>query len=126
MRLTTQQIAARAEVSPKPWEPAKEKGVKTVICRENLFPGWERQESLKKGNVYHRGIQAIAPDPRFRNRPKIKARMDRKPACYSPGMPAVIAVETEPGVHLYILGVAADHTVALFYPNGRMSDQPLP
>ena len=100
--------------------------VKTVICREDLFPGWERQASLKKGNIYHRGIEAIAPDTQSRNRPKIKARMDRKPACYPPGLPAVIAVETEPGVHLYILGVAADHTVSLFYPNSRMSDQPLP
>lgn len=100
--------------------------VKTAICRENLSSGWERQASLKKGNVYHRGIEAIAPDPRFRNRPKIKAHLDRKPACYPPGMPAVIAVETEPGVYLYILGVAADHTVSLFYPNSRMSGQPLP
>jgi len=100
--------------------------VKTVICREDLFPGWERQASLKKGNIYHRGIEAIAPDTQSRNRPKIKARMDRKPACYPPGMPAVIAVETEPGVHLYILGVAADHTVSLFYPNRRMGNQPLP
>ena len=100
--------------------------VKTVICREDLFPGWEQQASLKKGNIYHRGIEAIAPDLRSRNRPKIKARLDRKPACYLPGMPAVIAVETEPGVYLYILGVAADHTVSLFYPNRRMSGHPLP
>jgi hypothetical protein len=99
--------------------------VKTSICREDLFPGWERQASLKKGNIYHRGIEAIAPDTHG-NRPKIKARMDRKPACYLPGMPAVIAVETEPGVYLYLLGVAADHTVSLFYPNRRMSGHPLP
>ena len=92
--------------------------VQTGICREDLFPGWERQASLKKGNIYHRGIEAIAPDTHGK-RPKIKARMDRKPACYLPGMPAFIAVETEPGVYLYILGVAADHTVSLFYPNRR-------
>ena len=100
--------------------------VKTFIYRENLSSGWEQRASLKKGNVYHRSIEAIAPDSKSRNRPKIKARLDRKPACYPPGMPAVIAIETEPGVHLYILGVAADHTVALFYPNKRMRDQPLP
>ncbi len=98
----------------------------TVVCREGLPPGWEREASLVKGNVYHRGIEAVVPDARSRNRPKIEARLDRKPACYAPGSPAVIIAKTEPGVHLYILGVAADHTVSLFYPNRRMRDQPLP
>ncbi|EFK11047.1 conserved hypothetical protein [delta proteobacterium NaphS2] len=100
--------------------------VGTIIYREGLSAGWEHQASLKKGNVYHRGIEAIAPDARSQNRPEIKARMDRKPPCYPPGVPAVISVETEPGVHLYILGVAADYTVSLFYPNRRTRDQPLP
>jgi len=39
--------------------------VKTVICRENLSSGWEQQASLKKGNIYHRSIEANGALPRM-------------------------------------------------------------
>ena len=98
----------------------------TIICDEPLPSGWEKDASFIKGNVYNRAIEAISPRAGTGNKPVIKARLDRNPACYPPGMPAKIFVETEPGVHLYILGVAADYTVCLFYPNMKMPDQSLP
>ncbi len=49
--------------------------------------------------------------------PLLKARLDRDVACYPSAGQVKILVESEPGVYLYLLNLAADGSVLLLYPN---------
>ncbi len=96
----------------------------TLAWSEDLPPNWSRLAARVKGNVYHQEIDSItAPAD---NRPTLTAKLNKNPACYPAGSRASIAINTDPGVHVYILNLAADNSVSLLYPNSKMRDQPLP
>ena len=94
--------------------------------RARLAPGWQREESVVRGNVYQQAVAAIGPERRRRPGPQLKAELDRRPPCYPAGSALRIRVATTPGVHLYILNLAADNTVTLVLPNRYLPDRPQP
>lgn len=96
----------------------------TLSWSENLPHNWPRLAARIKGNVYHKEISSITASAD--DQPTLTASLNRTPACYPSGSKASIQISTDPGVHIYILNLAADNTVSLLYPNSRMGDQPLP
>lgn len=97
--------------------------IKAIEWREELEPVWERLAATVHGNAYQLGLKEykhLGSD-----NPQLSARLDRNPPCYPPDMPATLYVKTEAGVYLYLLGMAADHTVTLLYPNKILPEQTL-
>jgi len=96
----------------------------SINRQDTLGKGWQMLASRVKGNVFHQKIETAVGAGA--NGPKLKARLDRDPPCYRPGTQAKMTIDTEPGVHLYLLNLAADNSVTLLYPNRLLPDQPLP
>jgi hypothetical protein len=99
--------------------------VKAVEYKDKAPSGWARMHVVKHGNVWHREMKQVVGKGADYRAPKLSAELNKKPACYLPGEPASIAVKTEPGVHLYIVNLAADLTAALLYPNAKLNDNKL-
>jgi hypothetical protein len=95
----------------------------SVEIREAFDPKWAALASRVFGNHYRDGLEAIAPGGN--KGPGLKVRLNRDPPCYAPGAEATLTIETVQGVHVYILGLQADGTAVLFYPNTLMPDRPL-
>ncbi len=86
-------------------------------------PGWISLQMVKHGNVWHDKYTSVFDAKAPEDGPKLTARWDKKPACYLHGESARITVETEPGVYLYLINLAADYTAALWYPNSKLEDR---
>jgi len=99
--------------------------LKTVIWEENLERSWPSLASAVRGHAFHRKMETVTDEKGKGSKPNLSARLDRDPPCYPPETPATVHVFSEPGVHLYLLGLAADRTVTLLYPNSKLPDQPL-
>jgi hypothetical protein len=105
----------------------------------DLPENWRETASIVRSNIHLLSIESLTSNSAAA--PKLSARLDRAsaltqgvappltqgvaPPCYPSGAEAKIIVETEPKLHLYILGIAADNTVTIFYPNKYMTDKPL-
>jgi len=76
---------------------------------------WQARALRITGNYYADSIEIVGPGAASRG-PELKARLDRDFPCYESGSRAAITVESEAGVYIYILNVAADRTVTLIYP----------
>jgi hypothetical protein len=96
----------------------------SVEVREALDAKWVGLASRVFGNHYRDGLEAIAPGQASKG-PVLKVRLNRDPPCYAPGAEARIRIETVSGVHVYILGLQADGTAVLYYPNRLMPDRAL-
>jgi hypothetical protein len=93
----------------------------SVSFHEPLGPRWQGLASRVWSNAYQQALTRLPGTGG--DAPSLSARLDRNPPCYPPGVPATLTVHTDPGVHLYIMDLAADHTVTLLYPNRKMPDQ---
>lgn len=100
--------------------------LETLSWREPLTEGWAMEAASIKGNVFHARVEAIVDSRPSGHRPALVARLDRSRPCYPTAASATLDIETDPGCHVYILNLAADHSVTLLYPNSRLKDQPLP
>jgi len=96
----------------------------TLHWSEELPRNWSKLAAQIKGNIYHKEISSITSPSA--DRPHLTARLNRDPACYPSGSRATIHISSEPGVHIYVLNLAADNSVSLLYPNSLMRDQPIP
>lgn len=89
-----------------------------------LPPDWAPLAAQVKKNVFQEQVGAIEDKSAVAG-PRLKAGLDRTPACYPTGAGGRVTVETDPGSYVYLLNLAADHTVTLLYPNRFMQDKPL-
>jgi len=101
----------------------------SVEVRGALDPRWVELASRVFGNHYRDGLEAIGPGEAHatgaRKGPVLKVSLNRDPPCYAPGAESRLLIETDPGAHVYILGLQADGTAVLFYPNRLMPDSAL-
>jgi len=112
------------ELELKLLDTAQQAVIGAQSFRTRLTPGWQRQAAVVRGNVYQQAVAGIGPKKK-ENGPRLAARLDRKVPCYPAGAEVHLAITTEPGVHLYILNIAADDTVTLDLPNRYLPDRPL-
>ncbi len=104
--------------------------VKAVTWTEKLDPDWMSLASVVRGNIFHEKFtNVVNPGGSDRDRsvdaPALQAHLDRDPPCYPPGSRCTVHIEAEPGAHVYIFNLAADHTVTLLHPNVILPDHPL-
>jgi hypothetical protein len=108
------------------------KALRTLDARVLAVARWsgpppadaEALAAARDGNVFHRQLQQVVGGQADGGGPALSAHLNR--SCYPPGAPAVVTVESEPGVHLYLLYLNADHTAMLLYPiPGVLADRPL-
>jgi hypothetical protein len=97
--------------------------VGSAQSKHDLLRGWQSRAAKVWHNVYSGALEAVANSEQ--RGPKLKATLNRDPACYPAGGEAVITLESEVGSHLYIINIAADQTATLLYPNRHMPDKPL-
>lgn len=93
--------------------------------KETLAPGWASLASFVHGNIYQKNFETITPDTSKTKLPELSASLNKKNTCYKTGENAVININTESGVYIYIFNIAADRTVSLLYPNKYMKNKPL-
>ncbi len=76
------------------------------------------------GNIYQQGFKTVvgADDG---STPSLAARLDRPDGCYRPGDTATIAIDSEPGVYLFIFSLSCDGNVALLHPGPHTDAAPL-
>ena len=87
-----------------------------VIWSEPLGPG-DAQSEEGKWSVFQDAVANLQDYGSIFDRPELSARMDRQPAVYPEKEPAKIIIDTQPGVYLYIIGLHADFTASIIYPN---------
>ncbi len=90
--------------------------VSAVSFTKTLGSDWRRLSLKVWHNTYHGAFEAL-PDLSSGTGPKLKAALNRDPACYPSGGEAVITIESEPQTYIYIYSIAADNTVTILYPN---------
>ena len=96
--------------------------VTAMDWQTRLAAGWQARALRITGNYYADSIEIVGPGAASRG-PELKARLDRDFPCYESGSRAAITVESEAGVYIYILNVAADRTVSLIYPNSYLREK---
>jgi len=88
-----------------------------------LEADWARLDTRVLGNAFEKSVSTItAPE---KDRPSLKARLDRTSSCYPSGTTGKILIDTDPGSYLYIFNIQADNAVTLLFPNKRCPQQPV-
>lgn len=97
----------------------------TLHTIKDLPPDWGTSAMQCSGNVFQKSVEIVADNTSPEKKPSLAAHLSRDPACFPSGAEGKILVQTEAGVHIYLLNLAADQSVTKFYPNRLMPDQPL-
>lgn len=116
--------APRAQLTVKAYRLSDSSLLQGVSEVVPLPPDWAPLAAQVKKNVFQEQVGAIEDKSTVAG-PGLKAGLDRNPACYPAGASGRVMVETDPGSYVYLLNLAADHTVTLLYPNRFIQDRPL-
>lgn len=106
-------------------QPNNGRLVRAIDLDTPLDPGWRAQTTKIRWNIYHPAIKKISFSDPDQPGPSVTARFNNEKACFIPMTPVTLTVETENGVYLYLINLAADSTAVLLYPNRIMRNQPL-
>ncbi len=105
--------------------------VNAVTWTEEMGADWMSLASVVRGNIFHEKFTNVTPPgessrKRTVDTPPLRAHLDRDPPCYPPESRCIVHIETEPGAHVYLFNLAADHTATLLHLNPKQSYRPLP
>lgn len=114
----------RAQLTVKAYQLSDSSLLQGVSEEVPLPPDWAPLAAQVKKNVFQEQVGAIEDKSAVAG-PKLKAGLNRTPACYPAGASGRVTVETDPGSYVYLLNLAADHTVTLLYPNRFLPDKAL-
>ncbi len=94
----------------------------SVTIRDTLKGKWQNLASKVIYNIRKNNSKSLGNDS-GKSGPKLMASLNRDPACYPSGGEAVISIEAERGVYLYILLLAEDQTATILHPNRIMPEK---